>query len=491
MKPTENDQVRRFRRQLAGLLVLDRSLRFLAIAGFVGGGVILALRIGLGWSFGTLSFEKLSFERLSFEKLSFHWLPAIVALVFGLVLVLAAHKGLKALPDKATVRALLDRHQGWGGLLMADTETDLGTWRTALHSARPASAALPRLHWRSTPAWTLFGAAVVFILVSFLVPPRSLDASGPRPLDLATEITELEESLKVLEEEGLMDGEEAERLDLALETLAEEASGNDPARAWETLDHLSEMAEQTAEEAAEAALTEGERLVAAEQVALALEQDAGPSELEAGALEELAGLASQAAEQNRLLDQSLADALAQAAASGDPARMKKALTGSRESLEAKLNRLHKAGLIDLETLIQGKESLAAGDDALAAFLGENGLEAAGAYCQMPGAGQMPGTGAATRGPGHAEMTWADPSSEEGAVFEEQVLDPSSLAALERSGLIGLRAADPRAGGRQPLPSSGASGLDPTASAGGAAHTQSVLPRHRAAVRRFFERGDGK
>jgi hypothetical protein len=87
------------------------------------------------------------------------------------------------------------------------------------------------------------------------------------------------------------------------------------------------------------------------------------------------------------------------------------------------------------------------------------------------------------------MTWKDPSAEAGARFEEVALPPSAVAALGRQSLLGLSAADPsRPGSARPSGSSeGANALQSGASGEGSAVVRDLLPQHRGAVRRYFER----
>lgn len=453
------DQVRRFRRRLATLLALDRGLRRAAAGAFLWGFVTLAARAGLGAGGG--------------------WLTVGLALTITTALIFAALEARRALPSPERVRALLDRRQGRGGLLMAGVETDLGAWRRELRRR-----AVPRLTWRAMPAGSLAAGAAAFLVVSFLVPPRALEATATRPMDLGRDLQGMTRDLEVLAEEGLLEVDESARLESELQALAGEASGDDPARAWEALDHLREITAQAADEAAEAARGEGERLAVGGEMARALEDvDAAP-ELRAAALRELADLATRAAAERRLLDDATAAALDDAARQGDLGRLRAALEQGRADLAASLERLHQAGLIDLEKLLEARRSLAAGDAELADFLDQNGLEASEHLHRR----LRPGRGGVDRGRGDAPMTWQEPISSDGVSFAEEVLDPASLAALERSGLLGLQALAPPVA-PPPIVRDAADGAaDAAVAAGsGAAHTHQVLPRHRGAVRRFFAR----
>jgi len=82
------------------------------------------------------------------------------------------------------------------------------------------------------------------------------------------------------------------------------------------------------------------------------------------------------------------------------------------------------------------------------------------------------------------MTRTDGSSEKDARFKEKVLPPSSVAGLNDSQLVGLSASAPK---------TDASGVAAhgAASGGGSAYMQTLLPRHRGAVRRYFDRPQSK
>ncbi len=454
-----NLNVRRFRRRLYRLLFLERALRHLAAAGFLWGALALAARSGLGADLAQLT----------------PW--GLVAA--GVALVAAGVLAKRNLPPPAAVRTLLDRRGELGGLLMSTDELALGPW-----SERLAEPVLPRLRWRSGPSLALFAGAAAFVVLATLLPVAPLDAE-PRTVAVGEEVEELARRVEVLEEEGLLDEEESERLTEELQNVAESDPGEDPARAWEALDHLRELTEETAAEAAETALTEGEQLAAASAVAEALADEsagdaaAGDPELRLAALAELAALTARAADETRLLDPSLAQQLRDAAASGELERLAEALGASREELAQKLRQLRQAGLLDLEKLLEAQRSLKGQDEALAEFLDENGLEAAGAMCRG-----RAGRGGVDRGRADAPMIWRDPITGVGVRFEEETLSAASLSSLERSGLIGLSATDPTSAEARP----GGGGSGGTVAAGsGAANTQTVLPRHRRAVERFFNR----
>jgi hypothetical protein len=160
------------------------------------------------------------------------------------------------------------------------------------------------------------------------------------------------------------------------------------------------------------------------------------------------------------------------------------LKDGKSELAKKLAKLAKEGLIDLEQLELCEKAGECDTEGLADFLKESGVsdELLDAFAEL----DMPGRGGVTRGPGAASMLWKDPSTEEGVKFKEEVLPPSSLESLKDSVRAGLSAGAPQKGkGSKDTASSGA--LDGAASGGGSASTQVVLPRHRQAVERYFDR----
>ncbi len=458
--------VRQFRRRVALVAALTFCVRGLVLLGFLWGTVVLALRAGVGVPRGVLL-----------------WGLAGALPIAAAALIL----GLRRRPARRSVLALLDRHGDGGGLMMATGEVELGGWRGRIGEASvPAVAGSYR--------WGSLGAAVVFVAAAFLLPVVPAGLAAERPLEIGEEIARLSERIELLEQEGLLEEEQAERFDSELESLQEEASGEDPAATWEALDHLQEMTDSTAAEVAEAALAEGEQLAAAAAVAEALAEagDEAGGERLAEAMTELSALTARAAVDSRLLDDTLAGELGAAAGgeSLDLGELQGALGRGQGDLSGKLDRLYAGGLIDLETLLAAKKSLQDGNlEDLAEFLDDNGLEAASSFCRggRPGAGSGsgPGRGGVSRGRGDAAMTWKDPSSPEGARWRPQVLDPSSLAALHQSHLLGLTTADPT--DLEPGAPAATAGVDPAVVDGGGATTHTLLPRHRGAVRRYFDR----
>jgi hypothetical protein len=460
--------ISRFRFRLACLLVLKYALAFLAGWGFLWGTVVLALR-----------------ATLHLAPLSLLW--GLTTL--PLALVPAVFLALRRLPSRSAIRALLDQHSHCGGLLMAAEDVPLGQWREEL----PTLAA-PRLRWRGAKAWGLLGGSVGFVLLSFLLPQGLANLGFDSRLEVDREVKRLKEQVDVLKEETVLQPQRAEDLKKKLDQLRREASGKEPVKTLEALDHVQEVVKKSASEAAESAAKKNEELARAETMADLLRKKKKGSKRDskelAKAMKELATLTRKAADKadslQRHLDKETLDALNDGTLDAEGLqKLADALRGHKGDLSRKLTKLHKAGLIDRETLERCEKCGKCDGEGLAAYLKEKGGDPTViALCEKGG------EGAPTRGPGEAPLTFKKESTEEGVKYKEQALPPAALAALKDSKISGISKGTPQIGkGGGPA---GAGALAGSKAGGGSASTAIVLPRHRGVVERYFERpGEGK
>ncbi|HWG41371.1 MAG TPA: hypothetical protein VN688_01200 [Gemmataceae bacterium] len=446
--------IRRFRRHLAALFILKYALPLATVWAFVWGIAVLALRAAVG-----------------VERRPLLWGLMGLAGCVAAAVVLARRR----LPSDTAVRALLDEQSGCGGLLMADGEQELGGWRQKL-----PILALPRIHWNGRRAWTLLAIAVGFVLLSFLAPQGLADLSATSPLEIDREVTHLIEQIALLKAEALLDPARAESLKDKLAELREHSSGKDPSRTLEALDHLRNLTGATAREAAEKNARANERLGEAQALAEVLRKSADmlSPKLKMEALAELAGLMDKSGLDVKQFTEHL-----------DAEQLKKlaeALQSGKIDLARQVEKMHKAGLIDAELL---SKCLHAGEcdcDGLRAFLqaneGKVSLDDLKSLCKKGGRGGV------NRGPGAAPLTWDKPGSQEGFKFKEEVLPSGALASLKssptnlpanRSAQIVIHA--------KPDDSASSGALREATAGSGSANTDIILPRHRAAVERYFER----
>lgn len=463
--------IRTLRGRIARLLAIRKATAMLTGWAFAWGTLLLALR-----------FAAPGYERAALV------LGAAGAIAVVIASALVARRDV---PDDASLRAMLDRDSGAGGLLMAAAETDARAWHAA-------PVAIPRhaIRWRAGRPVTLLCVAGVFAWSTLLVPSRFV---RPRPaLDLSADTERVEEQIETLKNEEILPVEEAAVLEQQLDEIAKTAEGDDPAKAWEAMDNLEESVQKTADAAAEQALQTTDAMTRLEAFAGALAEasaELSPEELASG-MQELSEAAREAAAKSGQFAKSLSPELAKAAASGSLTKEQmEALASSagmtKEQLRKTLEAMNKAGLADQKTL---RKNASLGNKAdqkeLAKQLRQNPGQGMGktvdAYCKAggDGSGDQAGKGGVSRGPGHAPLLFDGQTAEDASKFKEIVLPPSAVGDLAQSIAIASSPGlpdDPNA----PASSGGVTGN--AAAGGGSAARQPVLPRHRAAVSRYFER----
>ncbi len=412
--------------------------------------------------------------------------------LLGAVL-LAVVLTVRMLPDRRTLRAVIDQHNQAGGMVMASAEADLTQW-----GERLTRISAPTLQWRSGKTLGLFALAVVFCGLSFAVPDRLVATNRPQPMDVSDEVAQMNAQIEVLAEEKILKAEDADALQKKLGKVRDQAKGDDPVKTWAALDRMQERLSNEARRAVENAVKQTEQLAETEALAKTLAQAAESLDADTTteAMADLAEMIDNALKGNELP----LDAL-------DPATMKKLTDGmdipelSDQDLqeiceaceianmdrEGMIARLAKAGLVDLEMVEAVK---AAGDvdvEDLVEWLENNGgdcdSQTLATLCRS-GLSMQPGQGGITRGPGDAAMTWQNPTEEEGAKFKPLTLPPTRLAEIKNAKLIGVSYGDPT---KEQVAPTQSGALHGAAADGGSAHTHVILPRHRGAVERYFER----
>ena len=456
---TDNKAIRKFRIKMAMLLILKKTLAVATVWALAWGTVVIILRGAIGIS----------------------RLPLLVGGI-GLILAIACAVvlALRQIPTRTALRATLDKHSGAGGLMMAAETIELGNWRKQMPSIR-----LPHLRWRGGTSWGRFAGAALFVCISFLIPQRFVEISKAQPLDIREEVEQLADEIDVLKEEEIIELAEAETLEEKLAQLQAEASGEDPVKTWETLDHLADTLSQESADAAQDALSETEHLTEAETLSEGLINEGSEmaADLLAESMATLSGLVQEAAQENALLAAQLPD-LKGDADSLTLEQLKEisaALRFIKGDIYDQLVKLHEVNLIDSETLKACEKLGQCNSEGLAAFLAENAESMSVAQC----IGGWCRSGGINRGRGDAPMTWTDQTTEEGAKFKAEALPLSNIASLETSELVGLSVAAPSVETSSLSPESG--GLSGATAGGGSSFNQTVLPRHKGAVKRYFER----
>ncbi len=464
---TPEATLRAFARRLLWTCALRTGLRWLAWWFVAWGVVTMAARISMIASPTAIAWGLLGGAPVALAAFFYEW---------------------RRRPGDAALRAVCDLHNHSGGLLMTGRAASAAGWDREL----PALA-VPGVRWQGRRTWGFFAATLVFALLTLAIPDRYAAFGRQRSLAIGQTVAELETQIEALQEEKILKDKKAEELKQELAKLAHDATGNDPAKTWEALDHLKAANTELAKQAAEEAIAKTAKLAQAETLAAATSQlpdNAAGRETATKAMQELASLLQNAKLDAGLLASELPPGLLAAAKAGGltPEQLKeliKSLQANKGQLSDTLKKLSELKLIDPAQLGKcEKAGECKNPNGLAAFLAENGSKTEGLLLLLEQYSAATG-GVSDDPPGNTPMTIGDPSSEEGAKFKPQALPPGSLAALKDAQRIGLSKSAPEVTGTRETAQSGA--LTGAGAGGGEAHTQVILPRHKAAVQRFFKR----
>ncbi len=277
--------VNQLRRRLQTVLTMRYAVSAATIWCFCWGVAVLIGRVG--W-------------QLDRFDLAWGALGLVVAAVVGVVM------AMSRVPDHARLHAVVDQQSRAGGLVMASAEADTSAWQDRV--AKPNHLTV---RWRGGRTWGLFVAGLAFVAISFLAPDRLVSLTAGGQLEIGDEVTQLQQQIETLVEERILESEEANELKDKLQQVQQEATGSDPAKTWEALDHMNKQLTDAAADAAEDNIAKAERLTQTEALATAL--DEGEQMLNPTALAEaMSELARRLSEDNPLgqhLDDETLDAL--------------------------------------------------------------------------------------------------------------------------------------------------------------------------------------
>ncbi len=396
-------------------------------------------------------------------------------------------------PDSKQLRAAFDRQNQAGGLVMAAAEVDTRSWE-----AKAGSFMLPSVQWNSGRVWAGILLATVFLMTTLLVPVKYASLFSDPPLEISQQVDQLHEQIDVLESEYILPENEAEAKREELDRIAEQASGFNPSKTWEALDQLLHTNEQLAQEEAEDALSKLKAINEATLLGKALEMlPKGLKDQKAmeEGLKQMGNLMQQLAKAGALdpenlppeLKKAMAEAMKQLVKGEGPdaqqlKQLLEALENNQDQLKDLAKLLGQKGLIPPNLADQFKPGQGGIDPGpLAELLRQHQGDFQELLQEL--GGELGGNGGINRGPGHAPLLYGNNSSEEGSEFKEQKLGLS--VPLEQAKLAGVTITAPKVTGGEAILGKGA--LNTAQAGGGNALSAPVLPRHRGAVQRFFQR----
>lgn len=400
------------------------------------------------------------------------------------ILIAAVIVEVKKRPDRSRICAYLDRYNRLGGLMMAANEADVSEWHWE------GIVRCPSVLWRGYREWTVFALSILFVCGCAFIPARFAGSDPKARLEIDDSLAALENKIEALEQLDLIDSDKADGLEAELARIGENALGEDPAGVWEALDHLEEGIRAEAEDFAENTESKIDDLNQAQRLAGILGEmsDLRPDVREES-MKELMDALRKAADDDLELGEHLDPDIRKAIADGKPLskeqldRLRSSLKDCKNDMVRKLAQLSESRMADGKTCENASEKAKQGNEALAEFLEDKKKELTASeisiYCKWPGKGPP------TRGRADAPMTWKDETEEHGARFNEQILPVTAVP--EDITLVGFSKAAPKINEEGAATRPGT--LAGTSGGNGSAIVHRTLPRHRGAVKRYFERGE--
>ena len=433
------------------------------------------------------------------------------------VAALAGWRAWRARPSMAAARSIIDRHNRAGGLVAVEAEHSLGGWRDRL-----TGLTLPSVRWRGARAWGLLALAGAFVAGAFLAPAQFTHADRTPPLQISHQAEQLDKQIETLKEQKLLDKQEARSLDKQLNQIKREAEGENPASTWESLDRIERQLSRKAKEAGETTQRQNRRLGEAEALARAVQQadeklsDSVKRQAMEAMKQRMADAAAERESLNRKLGQALKDALkkqGQALNDEQLKRLEKLAKTERRAANRKMGELHQARLIDRKTLkkckARGKCNLKKlegelvrlsqngkkkkGEEGKSVVMtrggkkgGKKGGGKAGVSLALKRAGRGASGSPGGRDVGSNPVKMDGPASDaEKAKFEAARLPGGKLEDLAQSQRTGISSRAPEV--NEDGGSSRGGAIDADVAGEGGASKHRVLPEHRPAVKRYFER----
>jgi len=470
-------------------LFLRDAAAFCAAALFLGGGLVLL-------------------KRIVFQQ----WHPYVpiigTAAFVVLALVLAFVRASRRTPSKRQLTIWLDATTDCGGFLSASLETDCSAWadRIEMPPAPELNMAFPAPHVAA-----LLTAAVFFAASLYIDLGQAFQA-GPAALDVHEEQKELESKLEILEQEPLVPQDEIEAARETLEELVENSSSANPARTFEGIEALRNLADSLAAEAGRSLEHSIDNFDKLSQTASALSQMSPDVPGRSKALEQFKQLAEQLAGDDAALAEFLKQSGDNLAGSMSPEQLQslaQQLANGSQDLKDRLEQLAQARRDQMRQQSgqgngqgngengqgqgqgqgQGSGQTGFGNDsdldeeALQQWLEEN---APGASELSGAAGQdgngTPGSGGISRGRGDALLMYSGQTEDVGDQRQNMVLENHEPG---QSVTISQFATEP---GDETAERAKAGSLTGTGQAAEHAETR-ILPSHRGAVRRYFNRSE--
>ena len=423
--------------------------------------------------------------------------------------------------DNSRGMALLDGYNQSGGMLLAEFETGDQSWKN-----RRGELKTPAFRVNLSGRFPALLVSILFVVLSIMIPVRQVQGDRDPRLELKDVQQTAIAQVEALAEAGLVDEQKADELKETIEQISEASDRNDPSKTFEAFDQLQEKMRKESSAGAQKMMAEQENLQSLQTLADQLKNADSPEKMNKAldALrEKLEQCGMDAAGIKQPGGKSLEQNMQQAGQGGQQSAESAAEAAQQlsdyiqqrsEEVRAAAEKLVKARLIDRKTYEKLKEEgrlrpateadlapgsgadlvIAPAEKGEAGDSGEPGQQSGdgqpGSESGQPGIMVVdPKQGGASGQPGRdggsAPLNFSRQSSEHQLKFKDEALPTPAATALEDSVAIGMAVSAPQTeqvSGESP---SGQVDWQKSEKSGG--ESDIILPRHRSAVRRYFER----
>ena len=464
--------VTQLRWRIQWVLLVKYLSQGLVAALFAWGTMIIACRATGGVSFAV--------------QLGVGGAAVVIAAIVAMVL------AWRKVPDRKKLIAAIDCESEGGGLLMSLAELgSLGDWSTQLREMKT-----PRYRWQSRKTLAMIATGLIFAAFSLLLPDKTVNAlAGQRKLDISNQVQDINSKLEKLQEEKILEADKVEELKQELKRIQQNAEAEGPIKTWEAIDHLNDKLAKEAQNAAEELLKEQEKYETAEAMAEALkEQLASEENTQGPTAEEMQDLAN---EMSNMLgdiagdDEFLNDLKQQIDEQGLDSLTQEQLECLAEKMSEKckdcqgrMNNLKSGRMVDPNRLKDFSDCKPCDGQSLKDFL--DGQCKGACSCDGECESGNPGNGGISRGPGSAKIQFNHDTQESDADMNERALEPDYVD-MESSVKMGVTRNAPTPNRAGSATEEGGAVTDTTGVAGSSGR-DAVLPKHRGAVKRFFDTG---
>lgn len=475
-----------------GFSALIQTLKLVTAWNFIAGVIFLVLR-------------HLQYFQIDFIGFSAAGLP--VCFLAGM-----AVASRQIVSDEKLV-ALIDSCNNAGGLLLASFETGDLAWenRTATELQLPEFAVD---YTQRLPGLLL---SLVFLLLCVNVPVYSLSGKNDPRIQFKEMREAALEQIEILAETGAIEIQEAEILKGTVEQISEASDRNDPSKTFEALDQLQEKLRHESALESQKEMDRLEELGSLSSLADKLSDNQGDLEKMKEAARELMKQLSQsemgqkmqqqgAGDLSRSIEKALSDEVFSAEEAQNAAKeLKDYIAGQAEKIKESAGKMLKARLIDRQTFeklqSEGRikpltaEELARNPDAeIIVAPGEAGQSGDGkagegqsGELQMLLENGQPGIpGGAGRDSGTAPLQYNRKTSEHGVTLTDEQLPAPKGSSLDNSITIGMGITAPQLLSDDNTPSATPVNWKQPGKLSG--ESDIILPRHRNAVKKYFDRG---